>query len=156
VAGLRFAGQPCLFILLLTQQDCSQFSKHTNILHHHISLCLPRRQISKTADQRIIILSIGEFLYRTSTTMAWEHAAATFGVIDLASTVTTARGVPTSSTPPPPQQWLERLRHHQPRLRHNDGSRGSGIIDPVSAATMARGAPTSSTPPLPQQWFEGL
>jgi hypothetical protein len=41
------------------------------------------------------------------------------------------------------------LRHHQPHLHCNNGSRGFGIIT-------AQGAPASLTPPPPQQRLEGL
>jgi hypothetical protein len=48
------------------------------------------------------------------------------------------------------------LRHHQPRLRRNNGSRSYSIIDHTSATATAWGALASSTLSPPQRQLEGL
>jgi hypothetical protein len=129
---------------------------------------LPRSQISKTADQRIIIISIREFLYHDHDRGAYHrylqhhqprrhsNSSRGSGIIDPASATAMARGASASSTPAPPYQRLEGLRHHRLRFHHSNGSRESGIIDSGSTIAMAREALASSTPPLLHQRLEGL
>jgi hypothetical protein len=165
VADFRFASQLCLFVfpegkipnLQVTELSSYQletlYGAWTTMFdesHGSMPLVPPASSTPPPPQQRL------EWLRH-------HHGSRGSGIIDPTSATTTARGAPASSTclrrnngsrgsviidqrkgtcaasstPPSLQQRLEGLRHHQPRLRYNNGSRSPDIINPVSATVTA-------------------
>jgi hypothetical protein len=132
---------PAKFVYLFSHKAKFQIRKSNN--YHLINWTLP---LSSFDDNvwRPWHGSMPLLPRASSITLRHNNGLRGSGSINPASVVATAWEALTSSTPPAPQQWLEGLRHHRPRLRRNNSLRGSGIINPASAATMAWGAPALS------------